>query len=118
MHTVSAQTAAADKRDGATSQSSNDPERVIQRHAGQISGSAFHGATTNIDQHPGIYVFLGMKLTSIRSLQSALYGYSGMVEQLEVYIPTGEQAWEDFPDPRNTRPHTDGTLNSIQQKDM
>ena len=62
--------------------------------------------------------FLGMKLTSIRSLQSASYGYSGKVEQLEVYTLTGKQAWEDFPDPGNTRPHANGTLNATQQKDM
>ena len=41
-----------------------------------------------------------------------------MVEQLEVYALTGKQAWEDFPDPGNTRPHADGTLNATQQKDM
>ena len=59
---VSAQTAAADKRDVATSQSSNDLECVIQRHAVQISRSALHGATTNIDQHTGISRLLGNEI--------------------------------------------------------
>ena len=41
-----------------------------------------------------------------------------MVEQLEVYALTGKNLWEDFPDPGHVRPHVDGTLASIQQKDM
>ena len=40
-----------------------------------------------------------------------------MVEQLEVYILTDGQVWEDFPDPGNTQPHADGTLNTTQQKE-
>ena len=41
-----------------------------------------------------------------------------MVKQLKVYALAGKPAWEDFPDPGNTQPHADGTLNATQQKDM
>ena len=53
------QTAAAYQEDDTTSPSSNNHKRVVQRHVSQISGSAIHGATTDINQHPGILALLG-----------------------------------------------------------
>ena len=62
--------------------------------------------------------FLRTMLTSICCLQSASYGYSGMVEQLEVYALAGKLPWEDFADPGNVRPNADGTLTAVQQRDV
>ena len=64
------------------------------------------------------WYFLCLKLTSIRSLQSASYGYIEMVEQLEVYALTVEQPWADFVDSGYVQPQADGSLTSAQQSDV
>ena len=56
------------------------------------------------------------KLTSITLLQSSSYGYAGMIEQTNNYKLTSEEPWKDQEDPGNVRPHTDGTLSHVQQR--
>eukprot|EP00957_Ditylum_brightwellii_P005332 406580-Ditylum_brightwellii.AAC.1 len=57
------------------------------------------------------------KLTDICFLQSASYGYTDMIKQAEVYGLTGEEPWNNLPNPGNACSHTDSTLNTMQQQD-
>jgi hypothetical protein len=53
--------------------------------------------------------------SDIPSHQLAAYGYTGLVEQREVYVLTGQVRWYEFGDPRPLRLGTDGSLSPAQQ---
>ena len=57
---------------------------------------------------------LTQRLQAIPSVQSRRYGYMGFVATREEYALTGEQPWNDYPDPGRRRPLGG---NATQQRD-
>ena len=80
-------------------------------------------ACTSLAPYPTathIHVFvikLAAVLISIPSHQSAAYGYTGVVEQREVYTLIGEIPWYNFVDPGPLQLGTDGSLGPARQAD-
>ena len=96
------------------SQSKTIPEVSYEDMRAKLGGApAMHPRSTSTN----ILAFrnhMRNKLTAIPSLQSASYGYTGMIEQVNIYKLTGEKPWKDQEDPGSVRPNTDGSLNNVQ----